>query len=235
EAVEVQGHLVAPLTGVFTPTPEPAYQSSETALPLPEQLTQEEYVETATDTSELIAAINAANSRPGSTTTIYLTSSEPYLVTQQFPRIREHIIIRGTQPITLYDPTATDGTTLQGSNLVVAMFYVSGGGFLELHHVRIQNGRSHTYAGAMDNYGTLAIYDSVLMDNSAFNGAGAVFNGSAHSVQLERTAWLRNSAGGGGAIQNYGSLSAHCTLFQSNGARYGGALLNDRGGTITVT
>ena len=235
EAVEVQGHLVAPLTGVFTPTPEPAYQSSETALPLPEQLTQEEYVETATDTSELIAAINAANSRPGSTTTIYLTSSEPYLVTQQFPRIREHIIIRGTQPITLYDPTATDGTTLQGSNMVVAMFYVSGGGFLELHHVRIQNGRSNTYAGAIDNYGTLAIYDSVLMDNSAFNGAGAVFNGSAHSVQLERTAWLRNSAGGGGAIQNYGSLSAHCTLFQSNGARYGGALLNDRGGTITVT
>lgn len=115
----------------------------------------------------------------------------------------------------------------------------SGGAILNAGNLTVSNtsfnGNTGSYAGAIDNVGTLDISNnSSFTNNSALGSGGAIFNWG--TITLSNTSFSGNSASGsGGAIVNYRTLDISTnSSFTNNSAFWeGGAIVNY--GTTTVS
>lgn len=94
---------------------------------------------------------------------------------------------------------------------------------------------TRNYAGVIRNDGVVNLYDSVIENTKTSLGAGGIYNYG--TLNIVRSAFRGNQAGGGGAIQNEitASLTAQCTLFQENQADYGGAVLHAASGSVVIS
>src|SRR5262249_21605222 len=91
----------------------------------------------------------------------------------------------------------------------------------------------HT-GGGIDNIGVLAVTNSTLAGNSAFDG-GAITNNLASTLTLTNSTLAGNSVSvDGGAILNSGTLAlTNRTLAPNTASALGGAIVNS-GGTATI-
>jgi len=142
--------------------------------------------------------------------------------------------IQASRIIKIYG-VGSEATIIDSNTTNSSLFQIMPGGTLELYAMTLTGGSVGTsnYGGIAINYGTLNINKSVLRDNSAVNGGGAIltYNNASSaitdSILLRNTTGVNGSSGGGGAIQNQGSMvTLRCLAFDSNKAGYGGAILN---------
>jgi hypothetical protein len=98
------------------------------------------------------------------------------------------------------------------------------------------NGARGAGGGAIFNGGMLTVTSSTFTGNGG-GSFGAIAN--VGTLTVLSSTFTGNSASFGGAIANFGSLSVTNSTFVGNGAGlisgYGGALLNDGPGVVTVT
>jgi hypothetical protein len=100
---------------------------------------------------------------------------------------------------------------------------------------------NHTnVGGGIDNYGTLTITNSTLSSNIAIDGGG-ITNQTGCLLTVTNCTLSNNTAnptggpGGGGGIDNYGTLTVNGgSVLSRNKAYVGGGIFN-RGGVLTVT
>ncbi len=101
------------------------------------------------------------------------------------------------------------------------------------------------FGGAIYNTGRLSISDSTFSDNvgSISHEGGAIYNTTTGAVPgivtIRRSSFLRNTAGYGGAISNYGALTITESTLAANGSTFnggggGGTLLTGSGGQLLL-
>lgn len=87
------------------------------------------------------------------------------------------------------------------------------------------------------NEGVLTVVGSTFSDNGCFECQGSIVNTG--TLTVKRSVFSNNQAGAGGAISNEGTLRVEHSTFTHNegdgGFGFGGAIVNDLGGTATIT
>jgi Right handed beta helix region/Chlamydia polymorphic membrane protein (Chlamydia_PMP) repeat len=170
-------------------------------------------------TSDLVSAINAANTAL-TPTTLQLTSNCSYSI------FLPASVLAGLPPI------KNDITLMGGSNTVIRrsaftpaffrLFDVTSAGDLTISNLTLTNGYSLVGdGGAIWDGGGLTVTNSTITGNTARSGGGVyVFNGA--SAEISSTLMNQNRAtngtGGGGAIQTAGFLELFKTVVDSNSA-----------------
>ncbi len=93
---------------------------------------------------------------------------------------------------------------------------------------------SALYGGAIINYGTTSIADSLFIENTATGYyGGAIYNTTDCNITIHGTSFLDNSSTYGGAIENVGTISlTDCSFFNNSAVTSGGAAENY--GTLTI-
>jgi CSLREA domain-containing protein len=87
-----------------------------------------------------------------------------------------------------------------------------------------------TYAGAIHcDSGTLTITNSVFSGNWTAGSGGALLNGSLCSATVTDTSFVLDSADYGGAIDNFGALTASNSTFDRNSADSAGGAVSSHG------
>jgi hypothetical protein len=186
----------------------------------------------AGDVSGLKAALYDAQSCPDTEFFIYVRMSDDPNSTNTF----------------LLDTVGNFGLYIQGNVTLLAngatfspsaiegdrypLFLVDANASIRIHHAILKNAYNSpsttrsSYGGAINNLGYLYLFDSQFINNVGTQGGGAIMNRG--NLSVERTAFVGNSAGGGGAIQNdsSGQLSITCSTFKDNRGNYAAALLN---------
>ncbi|MBN1263936.1 MAG: hypothetical protein JXA25_00480 [Anaerolineales bacterium] len=184
--------------------------------------------------TNLINAINTANSSPVTTTTLHLdpgciyelsdpaaidTSTPPYSFGVGLPEIVSPILING------------QGATIQRSQTSgtpeFRIFLINSSGSLTLSNLSIAGGNvqaDYGLGGAVLNYGELAINGSTIFGNTAWQG-GAIHNEGTLTVS-DALLNSNESEISGGGIHNEGELTIENTLFEQNQSHAGGALYN---------
>jgi hypothetical protein len=199
----------------------------------------------AGDVSALRAALYTAQTCSEYEFTIYVQlNSDPnisnafYLDTLDRPGLS----IQGS--VILFANGATFSPVPQVEN-TYPLFYVDSNASIRIHHAIFNEGYNSSgegrsgYGGAISNYGYMTIFDSQFINNRGTEGGGAIINSK--NMSIERTTFVGNSAGGGGAIQNEngGYLVIACSVFKDNRGDYGAAILNgmtfNNAGRVTVT
>ena len=159
--------------------------------------------------------------------------------------------------ITLRDTGAAPfaiGVTLENrgtTNLVNTTFLnnntraiLNGGGTLTIASSRFEGNSTSGGGGAISNEsgGTVTITASSFVNNRAPESqtGGAIYNssnpvGGATAVTINRSTFSGNSAGNGGAIISYGTMTIADSLFTGNTAIEGGAIQARSGGQLNVT
>ncbi|MCR4410833.1 MAG: Ig-like domain-containing protein [Thermoguttaceae bacterium] len=105
---------------------------------------------------------------------------------------------------------------------------------------RATTGSVYGLGGAISNNGTLTILDSRFENNSASNAGGAIYvGGSGATTTIRNTAFVGNSASGGGAIYNHQRMTIENSTFTGNRAEVdgqgnGGAINNQSDGTLNL-
>lgn len=218
------------VSATATPTPLPPVIGTPTATPLPPELPACTVNIAAGSTSELISAINTANSNgPGtdviclSAGSVYTFSSGPF--TNGFdggnalPIITSNITILG------------NGATLTRSgNSHFRFFFITSGAAVWLDNITLNNGRCAAgdcyEGGAIFHYfGQLTITNSTLSGNVSGLWGGAI--SGYDNITIVSSSFSGNAARFGGGIDLYGfasSLSISRTLFAENTAQLGGAI-----------
>jgi CSLREA domain-containing protein len=122
-----------------------------------------------------------------------------------------------------------DGTgqavTISGNNLV-SVAGVQSIASLTLNNLTLANGKTGIYGGAIENYGTLTITNSIFSNNSnsAYDGGGIYnFRGT---VTITNSTFSGNTAahGGGGIYSLNGIVTIIDSTFSSNTAANGGGI-----------
>jgi CSLREA domain-containing protein len=178
---------------------------------------------------EAITAANASSSddtiifAAGANGTIILSSSLPALANN------------GTLTITGNGPA---NTIISGSGQV-RPFVVNGGGNVIMSGLTITDGNSPTGSGgAIINFGTLTVIDSMLSDNVAADSGGAIANFS--TLTVTGSTMSGNTAARGGAIYLQDATATLTnTTISGSAASYGaGAISNlsgaGRSGSLTL-
>lgn len=100
----------------------------------------------------------------------------------------------------------------------------------------VSGNRTRSIFGVMPS-ATLDVSGLTLADGSAGSGAGGAIQNNGGTVAVTETAFLRNSAFAGGAIENTngGTLTITSSTFSGNSALPGGAVSNLRGAAVTIT
>lgn len=127
-----------------------------------------------------------------------------------------------------------DAITVSGNNKV-SILRVNADAALILQNLKIVNGFAANFddAGAIENNGTLAVFNCTFSGNRAGVRGGGIFNDG--TLTVSGSAFLGNSAGGGGAIFNqFGGLAHVINSTFSGNTGFDGAGINNRG-TITVS
>ena len=206
------------------------------------------------DVTCLIAAITAANEKPGRN----VIQLEPGIYTIQagLPLIRRSIeIVAGSDAA----PTIIEGS----ADSLVAIFGVSLGGELLLDGLVIRKGRGGAEGpgaignagtttlrgtvitdstrngadGAIINTGTLNVFSSAILDNVSLTGhfSGAI-NNQQGTVLIENSTIANNTAIGAGGILNRGSLVIKNSAIISNRTDccQSGGGINNRGSATII-
>ena len=140
-------------------------------------------------------------------------------------------------------PSISEGLTINGpgaANLTISggdafrIFYVQTGVTVGISGVTLTNG-SATRGGALYNFGTVTIDDSVLTGNNATEVGGAIAN--VGTVTITDSELTLNAAPTGGAIHNFGTISISGSTVDSNEATSstGGGILTTNSLTITTS
>lgn len=158
--------------------------------------------------------------------------------------------------ITIRDTGPTDfsiGTTMYNrgtANLTNVSFInnnfiaiLNQGGTLTINNGYFEDNTSSGYGGALSNQGggTLTVRDSTFINNRASSGyvGGAIYNATKPSrVDIIRSTFNNNSAGGGGALSNYGTMNVNDSTFSGNDANNGqgdgGAISASSSGELNI-
>jgi hypothetical protein len=184
------------------------------------------------DSNGLVAAIRAANQRPGPDT-IHLAKGGLYTLSSQaeagllLPTIDGELVIDG------------QGAEIRrDSNDRVALLQVAKGGKVTLKNLSLAEGSD----GAVRNFGSLRLESVKITDSSSWNSPAIVLNHGELSAQDSEIAYneLPMNHRDGGTVVNYGRLTLENTRIHDNlvQTRYpslaaAGAILNL--GTVRAT
>ena len=148
----------------------------------------------------------------------------------------------GTAPLAIilsYIKRVSADTDLRGGDLITlsggnttTLFQVYGGKTLSLHNITLAHG--YGTAGGVENFGSLVVVDSQLLNNAAINSGGAIANYG--EVSLTNAVIANNTAGqyGAGINMEGGSGTIQNSQFTGNTAFSGGGGLRATSG-VTVT
>ncbi len=209
-------------------------------LPLPSSV-----ITVGCNVTELIDAINTANSTPASEQTLELATDCVYMLTAAdnsflgangLPAIVSPIVIHGNN--------ATIFRSAVGTTPYFRFFYVDNGASLTLENVRLSNGDivglvsnqiGSDAGGAILASGELIINDSVIANNYAINGGG-IYNYN-QPATITGTDFPDNEAGyGGGAISNFHApLSITDSTFSDNRAGFSGSNIGSGGAIFSYS
>ncbi len=171
--------------------------------------------------SELVAAINAANSN-GEADTITLQAN--ITLTSALPNITSEITIEGN-----------NHRLERSGSAIFRIFTVTSSGNLTLNNVVIRNGNagSADYGGGIYNDGTVVLHNSTVSGNTALSG-GAIYNTG--TLTVSHSTISGNSATSGGGIYNIGGLVVliNSTLANNSASTVAGGLYNEASGTINA-
>jgi predicted outer membrane repeat protein len=108
-------------------------------------------------------------------------------------------------------------------------------GTLNVARSRFEDNTSSAGGSAISNEsgGTLTIADSVFVNNRSRDGfsGGAIYNSNTTgAVAISRSVFSGNSAGGGGALVNFGTMTISDSTFSGNTALNGGGAIEARSG-----
>ena len=117
--------------------------------------------------------------------------------------------------------------TISGNN-ASRIFYVGRGTTASLSSLTLTGGTTSESGGAIYNVGNLSIAGSALSGNHADSVGGAVFNVGVGALAVSGSALSDNSAGYGGAIENFGTLTAVDSTFSGNRANENGGAIENR-------
>jgi hypothetical protein len=133
-------------------------------------------------------------------------------------------------------PAQISGVALQGGFLPAD----SGGAIYNHSVLTVTNStfvsNTASFGGALENYGSLMLFDDLLMSNTAVTGGGAIVNYTL--LVISGSQFISNTSGNnGGAITNGGKPNGKLTMVNSSivGSRsqYGGGLINYSSVTLT--
>ena len=111
---------------------------------------------------------------------------------------------------------------------------VQTGAQLTLNETRFDNNKSNYQGGALCNFGTTDIANTLFTNNIAGSHGGAI--GNYGTLTVTNGKFTSNSASiNGGAIDSVGSLVVTNNLFTSNTAGFRGGGINTYVGTLTIT
>jgi hypothetical protein len=184
------------------------------------------------DSKALVAAIRAANQRPGPDS-IRLAKGGLYVLRDQaevgllLPTISGELVIDG------------QGAEIRrGSNARSALLQVASGGKVSLNNLSLAEGSD----GAVRNYGTLRLQSVKITDSSSWDSSAIVLNHGILQAKDSEIAYneLPMNRRDGGTVLNYGEMVLDNTHIHDNlvQARYpslaaAGAILNL--GTIRIS
>ena len=188
---------------------------------------------------DFLDAITLANSNPSE---LYVLFMDPGIYTvpsnnNQGLEITGQVVIVGNLGASVNSPDTPENAKVVFQPQSGQGVFFPYPGTLTLYNVVIQGGNAapaHS-GGAIYNWGTTKIYNSLLRNNRAYYWGGAIYNGGGRGVSAEiiNTVFEANSTtstysniGGGAITTQYGaSLSVACSTFVSNdSASWGGVL-----------
>ena len=124
-------------------------------------------------------------------------------------------------------------TIINGQQSGQSIFTVASGVYLTLINLTLTNATSDI-GGAINNDGTLNVYNSTFTNNNAADG-GAISNGDDGALTVNKSTFDNNTGIYGGVIWNSGDSSTLSTnTFNNNIGTYGGVIYNEHTGTIIV-
>ncbi|NIS81219.1 MAG: hypothetical protein GTO14_13670 [Anaerolineales bacterium] len=201
------------------------------------------------DVSELIAALNAANANPDPDTIIlgdaclYGLTDVDNLTDRTGSQTGENgangLPVIST-PITIEGHDSRIVRSIAPGTPEFRIFFISSTGELTLNNVYVENGvvlsasNSNNGGGIYVSYGSLALNQSHVMNNTAAGLGGGIymFQGSLTS---DNTSISFNDAESGGAIAGYNgtiSLDNYSVIGSNTASRFGGAI--DNGGVLII-
>lgn len=203
-------------------------------------------------TEFLITSINNANGNGPGTDVIELEAGCVYELgtvdntvdgNNGTPTITSSIVINGNG--------ATVRRSTGAQKAAIRLFHISQGGELTLNNLTLFDGMGmepvdvtdtiRNSGGAVFNYGTLTVNNSVFDYNRAKASGGGIFNGGA--MTINNTTFQNNQVNisnqpneAGGAIWNNGTATITNSTFVGNIASLsGGAITNASGAVMTIT
>lgn len=172
-------------------------------------------------TCTLRDAILAANANVGADTIVFSVSGT-IILSSALPNISEDLTMDGRGQTVV----------INGGNLYQVLI-INSGKTATLNTLTIQNGKSGTTGGGINNNGMLTIKNSTFTGNQAFAGGGSIHNSG--TLTVENSTFSTNSAHYGGGISNTSALTiSNSTFFSNNATTIGGGVYNENG-TLTVT
>jgi hypothetical protein len=208
---------VEPTTTYVPPTNPPTATFTPTSTPLTCPTTIPGVVSTI---SELICAIDLANSTPG-TDEITLAAMIWTFLTQHnpgnaLPVITDSLIINGSGS-TFTTSTASDP---------MRFFETASGVELTINALNLNRGTASSPGGAILSRGVLNVNDAIFTNNRSPDGnGGAIWHSNGGSLTLIRTLFSSNFASGAGAgVYSEGLTTIENSFFASNLAGEGAGL-----------
>ena len=177
----------------------------------------------AEDYGSLLAMIEAANSRNGSST-VFLTAD--ITLSAELPPLTGEIIIDG------------NGHNISGNDRF-RILHVNGG-TLRIKNLTLTEGKApdEEDGGAirLRNGAQVAIEGSTLRDNEAFQGGAIATMGDDVRLSVEKSSFRQNSSDeyGGAIFSAGGTVEVTQSSFQKNRASYGGGAIAAYGGRTVV-
>ncbi|ADZ09742.1 conserved repeat domain protein [Methanobacterium lacus] len=134
-------------------------------------------------------------------------------------------------------------TIVDGQQSGNSIFTVATDVKLTIINLTLTNGTSRS-GGAIENTGTLAVYNTTFTGNSETYGqGGAIDNSKGSNLTVDNCNFINNTASdnGGGAISNFGTATISNSNFTNNsatssygGSNLGGAIENMYGATLNL-
>ncbi|MBN1427182.1 MAG: CSLREA domain-containing protein, partial [Anaerolineae bacterium] len=121
---------------------------------------------------------------------------------------------------------STGQTVAVSGSSAVGIARVDVNGSLTIDTITVKNGKGGS-GGGIYNSGILAINNSTLSDNSAFNAGGGIFNTG--TLIVTNSTFSGNSASSGGGIYNRGTLTVINSTISGNTSNSGGGIYRDAG------
>ncbi len=141
------------------------------------------------------------------------------------------------------EKTITSNVTIIGNGNVIfdgggttRFFSVDEDAALDLRNLALNNGHSTDGAGAIENFGTLAIKASTFSGNSGYDGYGHGVIYNRGTLTITSSTFSDNSSIVGGVIAiTSGTATITASTFSGNSATFRGGAININGGMLKIT